>query len=41
MDYELAYYLDGERRDLLADLRQAIEWCERELTCIEAKVPTP
>jgi hypothetical protein len=38
--YDLGYYTeDGKRHDLLADLRSAIEWCNRELTAIEAKVP--
>ena len=38
-DYNLAYYVDGERRDLLAALRGAAAWCDRELASIEAKLP--
>ena len=38
-DYDLAYYVDGERRDLLAELRGAAAWCDRELATIEAKLP--
>jgi hypothetical protein len=42
VDYDLAWYdEDGKRHDLLAETRRAIEWCERELTTIEAKVPVP
>jgi hypothetical protein len=38
--YDLAWYDDdGKRHDLLADLRRAIDWCERELAAIEAKLP--
>jgi hypothetical protein len=39
--YETWYYVGEERhrRDLIADMRAAVEWCERELTAIEAKVP--
>jgi len=39
VEYDLGWYLDNKRRDLLADLRQAIDWCDSELTDIEAKVP--
>ena len=39
--YELAYYVGDERRDLLVDLNQAIDWCERELTGMEANLPAP
>jgi hypothetical protein len=38
-DYDLAYYVDGERHDLLVDLRRAVAWCDRELSSIEAKLP--
>jgi hypothetical protein len=38
-DYDLVYYDGLERRDLLADLRGAVAWCERELADIEAKLP--
>ena len=38
--YEIGYYAsDGERRDLLADMRAAANWCDQELTALEAKVP--
>jgi hypothetical protein len=40
--YELAYYDEaGERHDLEKKLRQAVDWCDRELTAIEAKLPAP
>ena len=38
-DYEMAYYVDGVRHDLVADIRAAAAWCERELTAIESKLP--
>ena len=34
--YNTAYYVAGERRDLLQDIRAAVVWCDRELTAIEA-----
>jgi hypothetical protein len=37
--YDAGYYVDGERRDLIAEMRAAADWCDRELTAIEAKVP--
>ncbi len=38
--YELAYYDEaGERHDLEKAIRDAIHWCDRELTAIEAKLP--
>jgi hypothetical protein len=38
--YELAYYDEaGERHDLEKEIRRAINWCDRELTAIEAKLP--
>ena len=37
--YDTAYYVDGERRDLLEDMRVAVAWCDRELNAIEAQVP--
>jgi hypothetical protein len=41
-DYDLAYYDEtGERHDLLAALRKALVWCDRELGAIEAKLPEP
>jgi len=39
--YDLAYYVDGVRRDLLADLRRAVDWCDRELTGLEDQLPAP
>jgi hypothetical protein len=38
--YEIAHYLDGERRDLEIDVRAALDWMERELTQIEADLPS-
>lgn len=40
VDYDLGYYVDGDRRDLLQDLRSAAAWCERELSAIERELPT-
>jgi hypothetical protein len=38
--YELAYYDEANKRhDLEEDIREAIEWCDRELTAIEEKLP--
>jgi len=38
--YELAYYDEaGERHDLEKEIRRAVDWCDRELTAIEAKLP--
>ena len=37
--YETAYYIDGERRSLIEDMRAAAAWCEKELSTIEAQVP--
>jgi len=37
--YEVDYFVNGQRRDLLADLRKALDWCDTELTSIEAKLP--
>jgi hypothetical protein len=38
--YELAYYDEaGNRHDLEKEIRCAIDWCEQELTAIEAKLP--
>jgi hypothetical protein len=37
--YEVGYYTDGKRRDLIADMRGAADWCDRQLTEIEMKVP--
>jgi hypothetical protein len=37
--YELAYYDEaGERHDLEKEIRRAVDWCDRELTAIEAKL---
>ena len=39
--YELAYYDEADkRRDLEKEIRRAIDWCDRELTAIEAKLPS-
>jgi hypothetical protein len=38
-EYELSYIVNGERRDLLADLRKASDWCDKELASIEARLP--
>jgi hypothetical protein len=36
----LAYYDDGgERQDLEGAIRNAIHWCDRELTTMEQKLP--
>ncbi len=37
--YEIGYYVGEERRDLIADMRAAAKWCDKELTAIEAEVP--
>jgi hypothetical protein len=37
--YDTAYYVDGDRRSLIEDMRAAAAWCERELSIIEAQVP--
>jgi hypothetical protein len=38
--YELAYYGEaGERHDLEKEIRRAVDWCDRELIAIEAKLP--
>ena len=38
--YELAYYDEArERHDLKEEIRRAVDWCDRELTAIEAKLP--
>jgi hypothetical protein len=41
--YELAYYDEaGERHDLEKPIRDAINWCDQQLTAIEAKLgPLP
>jgi hypothetical protein len=39
--YELAYYDEaGKRHDLEEEIRRAVDWCDRELTAIEAKLPS-
>lgn len=38
-DYDAAYYVNGERRDLIADMQAAADWCESELVAIEDQVP--
>lgn len=37
--YEIGYYRDNTRRDLLADMRSAAGWCEAQLSAIEQQVP--
>jgi hypothetical protein len=40
ISYELAYYDEaGKRHDLERPIRDAINWCDRELTAIEEKLP--
>jgi hypothetical protein len=39
VDYEMAHYLGGERRDFETDVRAAFDWFERQLAEIEAKLP--
>ena len=36
--YATAYYVDGQRRDLIEDMRTAVAWCERELDGIDAQL---
>jgi hypothetical protein len=38
-DYDLAYYRDGERRELLPELQAAVAWCEKELSSLESRLP--
>jgi hypothetical protein len=38
-DYEVAYYKNKERRDLIADMQRAVAWCEKELNIISAQLP--
>jgi hypothetical protein len=40
-EYELVYYEEDERRDLRAAVLSALNWCDLELTKIEARLPTP
>jgi hypothetical protein len=40
VNYELEYYNGDQRRDLAADIRSAIDWCERELGNIESDLPS-
>jgi hypothetical protein len=37
--YEIGYHIDDKRHDLIADMRSAADWCERQLSAIEQKVP--
>ena len=37
--YDTAYYVNGQRRDLIEDMRAAVAWCDKELKGIEAQVP--
>ena len=38
-EYELSYYVDGGRRDLLADITKAMAWCDAALASIESQLP--
>jgi len=38
-DYEVEYVVNGERRDLLTDLRKALVWCDESLKSIESQLP--
>jgi len=38
-EYELAYYVDGQRRDLASAIQSAIDWCKGELAKLESKLP--
>ena len=38
-DYDLIYWIDGERCSLRAAMENAIAWCKRELASIETKLP--
>jgi len=38
-DYDLSYYVGGERHELLPELQAAVAWCDRELSPIEAQLP--
>jgi hypothetical protein len=37
--YDAGYYVDGKRRDLIEDVRNAAAWCDQQLKDIEKKVP--
>jgi hypothetical protein len=37
--WEAFYSVDGETRDLIADMRDAADWCEAQLSTIERVVP--
>jgi hypothetical protein len=37
--YDTGYWVDGQRRDLLGDMRAAADWCDKQLSTIEAQVP--
>ena len=39
LDYDAAYYVDGKRKDLIAAMQAAADWCESQLMTIEAQVP--
>jgi hypothetical protein len=38
-DYEAVYYVDGKRRDLIADMWAAADWCESQLADLDNEVP--
>ncbi len=37
--YDTAYYKDGVRHDLIADMQMAAAWCEKQLDAISAQLP--
>jgi hypothetical protein len=37
--WEAFYFVDGKSRDLIADMRDAADWCEAQLSTIERDVP--
>jgi hypothetical protein len=39
--YRVMYYSGEEQRDLIKEMRRAADWCDEQLSTIEAQVPTP
>jgi len=37
--YEAGYYSGEDRRDLIEEMRHAADWCDQQLSTIEAQVP--
>jgi hypothetical protein len=37
--WEAYYFVDSKPRDLVADMRAAVDWCEEQLSTIEPHVP--